>query len=91
MAERNEVHRGKMVGDVAERASHVVFGDTELIRYILCEFAHVEFAVDHDNADHGRRQEVGHIVIDGGKLPDFGLILGVDRIQFLVDRLQLFI
>ena len=91
MAEGDEIHCREMVSDVAERTSHIMLGNTEFIRNIFCKFAYIELAVNHDNSDHGRGEEVGHIIIDGGKLSDLGLILGVDRVEFLVDRLQLFV
>ena len=63
----------------------------EFIRYVLGKLADIELSVHHDDAHQGRRQEVGHIIVDGGQLADLGLVFRVDRIELLVDGLQLFV
>ena len=91
MAEGDQIHCRKVIGDVAEGASDIVFRHAELIRNILCKLADIKLAVDHDDTDKGSCKEVCHVIIDRCQLPDLGLVFGVYCIEFFVDGLQFFV
>ena len=91
MTEGYEVHSGKMVGDIAQRPADIVLRDAEFVGDILRELADIELAVHHNDAHQGGGEEVRHVVIDACQLSDLSLILGVDGIEFFIDRLQLLV
>ena len=62
-AERDEVDRGKIKGDVAQGAPHVLIRHVELCGDIFRIFADVQVPVHHDDAHQGRGKEVRHVVV----------------------------
>ena len=73
-AQRDQVDGGKIESDVAQRPPYILVFHVEFRRDVFRELADIQVSVNHDDTDKRRRQEVGHIVVEGRELVDLGLI-----------------
>ena len=55
------------------------------------ELTDAQLPIQEHRADVGALQQVVHVVIELGQLQDAGLVLGVDRVELLVDGVQLLV
>jgi len=60
-------------------------------RVVACEAAHLQLAVQEHCGDIGAVQQVLHVVAGAREVVQLGLQFGVHRLQFLVQRLHLFL
>jgi hypothetical protein len=83
----HRIQHGEEVGDMIEGVSHIAVDEFEGRDRLGGEFADHQVLVEKDGAQFGAQQQFVQL----GQFDDLALVLGVDRIEFLVDRLQLFI
>ena len=67
-AEGKQVDRCEIKGNIAQRSPDILVGNIELRGDILRKLANIQILVDHKDADHRGRQEIGHIVVDACQL-----------------------
>ena len=73
-AQCDQVDGSEIESDVAQRPPHILVFYMEFRRDVFRELADTQVSVDHDDTDKRRGQEIGHIVVEGRKLVDLGLI-----------------
>ena len=73
-AQCDKIDGGKIESDVAQRPPHILVFHMKLRRDVFRELADIQVSVNHNDTDKRRGQEIGHIVVEGRELVDFGLI-----------------
>lgn len=84
----HDVLIGEAMGEDLYGPAYIVIHQLEFTTNVLGELSNVEVLVDEQDADHRRGQEVRKVVRRHGELDDFLLVLGIDRVEHLVDRFE---
>src|SRR5579871_6112116 len=74
-----------------DRAPYILREQVERVRNARGKLANLQLRIEKDRSHVGGRQEVLHVVRDFRQIRDLPLILRIDRVELLVDALELLI
>src|SRR6185503_12204225 len=77
--------------EVFDRSSDVMGQKIERLGELRGKPPDPELAIEEDGSDLGAGEQIVHVVRQLGELSDLLLVFGVDRVELLIDALELFV